>query len=157
MTTWLTNEAYQRLQDELANLEGEAMAEVVQRIEAARAEGDLKENGGYHAAREEQAKMAGRISELKLLLKTAQVGQAPVDASVVAPGTVVTAIVANREITFLLGSREAAPSLDIDVYSQASPLGSAIMGAKPGQTRHFNTPTGKKVKVQVVAVAPFGG
>ncbi|MCL2803975.1 MAG: transcription elongation factor GreA [Micrococcales bacterium] len=156
MTTWLTKQAFDRLQEELAHLQGEAMAKIVSRIEAARAEGDLKENGGYHAAREEQAKLAGRIAQLKALLKTAQVGEAPVDASVVASGTVVTANVAGNEMKFLLGSREAAADLDVDVYSEASPLGKAILGAKPGEERSYTTPTGKEVAVKVLAVAPFG-
>ena len=156
MTTWLTKEAYASLQDELSTLEGEGMPSVVQRIEAARKEGDLKENGGYHAAREEQAKMAGRIAQLKALLKTAQVGEAPTDASVVSLGTVVSARVAGQELTFLLGSREGAASLNMEVFSEASPLGSAILGAKPGESRQFTTPTGKKVEVTVLAVAPYG-
>jgi len=156
MTTWLTTEAHQKLQDELSTLEGERMAEVVRRIEAARKEGDLKENGGYHAAREEQAKMAGRIAQLKALLKTAKVGVAPVDTSVVSPGTVVTAQVAGNEMTFLLGSREGAATLDLEVFSEASPLGQAILGAKVGDQRQFTTPTGKQVEVTVTAVAPYG-
>jgi len=157
MTTWLTQEAHGRLEDELSYLEGEGMAGVVQRIEAARSEGDLKENGGYHAAREEQAKMAGRIAQLKALLKTAQVGQPPVDTSVVSPGTVVTALVAGQEMVFLLGSREGSDGLEVDVYSEASPLGQAVNGAKPGEKREFTTPNGKQVKVTVVSVAPYSG
>jgi len=156
MTTWLTTEAFERLQAELTTLEGEGMANVVQRIEAARKEGDLKENGGYHAAREEQAKMAARISQLKALLKTAKVGETPVDASVASPGTVITAQVAGNEMTFLLGSREGSSTLDLDVFSEASPLGSAILGAKVGDQRQFTTPTGKQVDVTVKAVAPYG-
>ncbi|MCL1897887.1 MAG: transcription elongation factor GreA [Micrococcales bacterium] len=157
MTTWLTEEAFGKLQAELSQLQGPGMAAVVQRIEAARAEGDLKENGGYHAAREEQAKMNGRIAQLKALLKTAQVGQAPVDTSTVSPGTVVTAQVAGQEMVFLLGSREGASTLDVDVYSEASPLGQAVNGAKPGDQRVFVTPTGKQVPVLVKSVATYGG
>ena len=68
--TWLTQEAADRLAAELAELEGPKRAEIVKKIEAARAEGDLKENGGYHAAREEQGKNEARIKRLAILLHT---------------------------------------------------------------------------------------
>jgi hypothetical protein len=62
--TWLTQEAADRLQAELEPLEGPGRRDVTAKIEAARAEGDLKENGGYHAARDEQGKMDARIRQL---------------------------------------------------------------------------------------------
>jgi transcription elongation factor GreA len=156
-TTWLTQEAYDRLSHELAFLQGEGMAEVVKRIEAARAEGDLKENGGYHAAREEQGKMAGRIASLKALLANAQVGEAPTDLSSVQPGTVVTAQIGGQERDFLLGSREVAADSTLTVYSERSPIGSALVGAKVGETRSYSTPTGKEISVKVLAVRPYTG
>ena len=67
---WLTQEAYDRLKKELDERSGPGRAEIIDRIEQAREEGDLKENGGYHAAREEQSKNEGRIQELKSLLET---------------------------------------------------------------------------------------
>ena len=69
--TWLTQEAADRLSAELAQLEGPGRKEVTAKIEAARAEGDLKENGGYHAARDEQGKMEARIRQLKQMLENA--------------------------------------------------------------------------------------
>ena len=74
--TWLTQEAYDRLKSELARLEDEGRTEIAERIAAARDEGDLKENGGYHAAREEQAKQEARIRELKQKLRNVQIGRA---------------------------------------------------------------------------------
>src|SRR4051812_15558739 len=89
--TWLTQEAYDRLKAELEHLSGPARTEISQRIGAARAEGDLKENGGYHAAKEEQGKMEARIRQLTQLLRDAKVGQPPAaDAGVAGPGMVVT-------------------------------------------------------------------
>ncbi|MDR1634216.1 MAG: transcription elongation factor GreA [Bifidobacteriaceae bacterium] len=155
--TWLTPEAYDRLRQELAFLQGEGMAEVVKRIEAARAEGDLKENGGYHAAREEQAKMAGRIASLKAVLENAQVGEAPTDSSTVQPGTVVTAEIGGKARDFLLGSREVAADSALTVYSEQSPIGSALVGAKVGETRSYSTPAGKEVSVTVTAVKAYTG
>ncbi|MGW6229403.1 hypothetical protein ACWFQT_20050, partial [Cellulosimicrobium cellulans] len=91
--TWLTQEAYDRLQAELAHLSGEGRTEIAERIAAARDEGDLKENGGYHAAREEQAKNEARIRELTEKLRNVQVGTPPDDGMVEA-GMVVTANIA---------------------------------------------------------------
>ena len=76
--TWLTQEAADRLSAELVELEGPKRAEIVKKIEAARAEGDLKENGGYHAAREEQGKNEARIKQLKHMLEHAHIGAPPV-------------------------------------------------------------------------------
>src|SRR5881394_4440896 len=88
--TWLTQEAYDRLQAELDHLSGPARIEISQRIGAARAEGDLRENGGYHAAKEEQGKMEARIRQLTQLLENAKVGETPKDDGVVEPGMLVT-------------------------------------------------------------------
>ena len=72
--TWLTQEAADRLRAELENLEQHGRKDVTAKIEAARAEGDLKENGGYHAARDEQGKMEARIRQLKQMLENAHIG-----------------------------------------------------------------------------------
>ncbi|MDR3201587.1 MAG: transcription elongation factor GreA [Bifidobacteriaceae bacterium] len=156
-TTWLTQAAFDRLAAELEQLMTEGRTEIVRRIEAARAEGDLKENGGDHAAREEQGKMEGRIAQLKALLDSAKVGEAPADAGVAASGTVVTAQVAGAVMTFLVGSREVAATSDLDVYSENSPLGAAILGAAPGETRAYTAPNGKQITVTVRSVAPYMG
>src|SRR5918911_3080243 len=87
--TWLTQEAYDRLKAELEHLSGPARAEISQRIGAARAEGDLRENGGYHAAKEEQGKLEARIRQLTVLLRDAKVGEAPTTSGVAGPGMVV--------------------------------------------------------------------
>ena len=79
--TWLTQEAADRLKAELAQLEGPLRAEIIKKIETARAEGDLKENGGYHAAREEQGKIEGRIRQLKHMLEHAHIGTPPASES----------------------------------------------------------------------------
>ena len=76
---WLTQDAFDRLTAELEHLSGPGRADVVERIAKARDEGDLKENGGYHAAREEQGKMEARIRDLTELLKHAVVGETPAD------------------------------------------------------------------------------
>ena len=86
--TWLTQEAYDRLQAELAEREGPRRQEITLRISTARDEGDLKENGGYHAAREEQGKNEARIRQLKQLLEHARIGVPDSEHDEVAPGKV---------------------------------------------------------------------
>ena len=153
--TWLTQEAADRLAAELAELEGPLRAEIIKKIETARAEGDLKENGGYHAAREEQGKIEGRIRQLKHMLEHAHIGTPPAgESGVVGLGMLVTVDIAGDEIKFLLGSREIA-SDDVDVYSKKSPLGAAVLGAKVGQTVTYTAPTGKQIQVAVLEAQPF--
>ncbi len=155
---FLTQEAYDRLVEELEYLSTTGRDEIAQRIEAAREEGDLKENGGYHAAKDEQGKQEARIRTLQQLLKTAKVGEAPTSRGVVEPGTVVTAIVAGDEETFLLGSREiAAGGSDLDVYSEASPLGQAILGLKVGEKSSYEAPNGRMISVEVTGVETYTG
>jgi len=154
--TWLTQEAYDRLKNELDYLTGEGRAEIVARIEAAREEGDLKENGGYHAAKDEQGKREARIRQLQQLLESAQVGQAPPDDGIVEPGMLVTARLAGDEVRFLLGSREVAGD-GIEVYSEKSPLGSAIIGKRAGDSTSYTTPSGKELTVEIVDAKPYTG
>ncbi len=154
--TWLTQEAYDRLKTELARLEDEGRTEIAERIAAARDEGDLKENGGYHAAREEQAKQEARIRELKQKLRNVQIGTPP-DDGVIEPGMVVTAVVGGDEMVFLLGSREIAGTADIDVFSPTSPLGAAISGRTVGDTVSYEAPNGSEIPVEIKAAKPFQG
>jgi len=81
--TWLTQEAYDRLKEELEHRSNVLRAEIVRKIDEARQEGDLKENGGYHAAREEQAMNETRIQQLDALLRDAEIGETPADDGVV--------------------------------------------------------------------------
>ena len=119
------------------------------------AEGDLKENGGYHAAREEQGKIEGRIRQLKHMLEHAHIGTPPASESgVVGLGMLVKVDIAGDEIKFLLGSREISTS-DVDVYSEKSPLGAAVLGAKVGQTVTYTAPNGKQVKVGIIEAKLF--
>ena len=153
--TWLTQEALDRRQAELDHLAGEGRLEIAKKIEAAREEGDLKENGGYHAAKEEQGKIEARIRVLTELLRTATVGEAPESHGVVEPGTVITATVLGDEETFLLGSREIVGDSDLDVYSEGSPLGAAILGLKIGDETSYTAPNGKSIAVKILKVETY--
>jgi transcription elongation factor GreA len=157
--TWLTQEAYDRLKAELEHLSGPARAEISERIGAARAEGDLKENGGYHAAKDEQGKMEARIRQLTQLLREAKVGQPPAaDAGVAGPGMVVTVKFADgEEESFLIGSREEAAVTDLTVYSAQSPLGVALTGRKPGESVTYTAPNGNDITVELLDAKPYTG
>ncbi len=154
---WLTQDAYDRLKKEFEFLSGEGRVEIAKKIEAARAEGDLKENGGYHAAKDEQGKQEARIRQLRQLLETAQVGEALAGDGTVASGSVVTIDLAGEEMTFLLGSREVAGDTDLEVYSEKSPLGAAIAGHKVGDTTAYTAPNGREIKVKILEAKPFSG
>jgi transcription elongation factor GreA len=155
---WLSQDAHDRLQGELDQLI-ENRPIIAAEINARREEGDLKENGGYHAAREEQGKQEGRIRYLKELLRDAQVGDAPT-SDAVGPGTVVTIQFeddADDTETFLLGSREISSTTDLTVYSPESALGKAIMGTHPGDAVSYTAPSGVEIKVKVLRFEAYAG
>src|SRR3712207_959633 len=156
-TPWLTQKAYDRLSAELEQLSGPGRIEIAKRIEAARDEGDLKENGGYHAAKEEQGKIEARIRELTELLRSANVGDAPESSGGVEPGTVVTATIQGDESVFLLGSREIAGDSDLNAYSERSPRGEGCPALKVGASTSYTAPNGREITVEVLKVDPYEG
>lgn len=157
-TNWLTQESFDRLSAELAELEGPARLDIAKKIEAAREEGDLKENGGYHAAKDQQGQIEARIRQLTQLLRHAVVGEPPAASGVVEIGTVVTAKIAGSETRFLIGNREIqGDASDIDVYPATSALAEAILGLEIGATTSYTAPSGKEIAVEVVAVETYTG
>jgi len=156
--TWLTQEAYDRLKAELDHLSRQGRVDIAKKIEAAREEGDLRENGGYHAAKEEQGKIEGRIIQLQHILEAARVGDPPRTDGVVGPGMTVTVrfLGDDEEVTFLLASREESGS-PIDVYSPKSPLGSAIAGKKVGEQATYSLPNGRSATVEILEAVPYAG
>jgi transcription elongation factor GreA len=155
--TWLTQEAYDRLAAELSQLINVGRKEIAKKISEARDEGDLKENGGYHAAREEQGKIEMRIARLEELLATAVVDDERQSDGTVAAGTIVTLTLNGNEQRFLLGSPEISEGIDIDVFSPESPLGIAIHGLAVGDETSYAAPNGKVFAVKIVNVETFIG
>ena len=153
-TILLTQEAYDKLKEELTWREGEYRDEITERIAAARAEGDLSENGGYQAAREEQGKNEGRINELIVKLRNAKILEAP-EAGLVGNGSVVTMDMAGREMVVVLGSRDIAVATDYDVISPESPIGAAVMGAHAGDTVSYQAPNGREISVTIKDAKPL--
>ena len=157
-TIWLTQEAYDRLHAELVDLKGPRRAEIVERISSARDEGDLKENGGYHAAKEEQGRLEGRILQLEDTLRRAEVGETPADDGVVEQGMKVTVRFVDFDDTetFLFGAKEMEDG-DLTVYSPQSPMGQAIDGKKKGDTVSYDTPAGKQITLEILDAVPYTG
>jgi transcription elongation factor GreA len=155
--TWLTQETYDRLTAELEDAKGPRRADIVAKIEAARDEGDLKENGGYHAAKDEQGKLEARIRQLTQLLRDAKVGEAPTSPGVAGPGMVVEVTYEGDDEPerFLIGSRE--DKADIPVYSANSPLGLALTGAKVGDKVTYTLPNGTSMTVDLLSAEPYTG
>jgi transcription elongation factor GreA len=156
--TWLTQEAYNRLKQELDELV-ENRPVIAAKINASREEGDLKENGGYHAAREEQGQAEARIRHLQELLRNAKVGEAPANDGLAEPGKVLTIRYEGDDDTekFLLATREEGAEGALEVYSPESPLGKALLGAKEGETRSYDLPNGSRQQVTLVKAVPYAG
>jgi transcription elongation factor GreA len=151
----LTQETYDRLRAELDDLTTRGRVEIAQAIEAARALGDLSENGDYHAAKDAQGKMESRVRQLQALLKTAKVVvDTGGEADTVDHGVVVTLRYEgdDEEDTqdFFVGSIEERRG-DMPVVSPSAPLGQALIGRTAGDIVEYEAPGGK-LRVQIVAV-----
>ena len=148
----LTQAAYDRLKAEYDDLVTHKKIEIARKIETAREMGDLSENGDYHAAKEEQGKMAGRIAHLNAILENHVIVEAG-GSTEVRTGSVVTIRYEGDDDTerYLLGSIEER-SDDLEVMSPGSALGEALMGKKAGDTVSYETPTGATLSVEVVSV-----
>ncbi len=149
----LSPSAHQRLKTELEDLTTRGRIDIARKIETARELGDLSENGDYHAAKEEQGKMEGRIAHLSKMLENAEVvDSAPTGADRVQAGCVVGITYEGDDVVeqYLLGSIEEQHD-DFDVISPGSPLGAALMGAAVGDTVGYEAPGGV-LKVTVASI-----
>jgi transcription elongation factor GreA len=149
-THQLSRAAHERLQAELDDLTTRGRIEIAQAIERARELGDLSENGDYHAAKDQQGHMEGRIRQLEAILENAEIVE---DAreGVVSPGSLVTILYEgdDEELaeTYLVGHIEE--ETEYDVISPTSPLGAALVGRCDGQTVEYEAPSGI-LKVHIV-------
>ena len=151
----LSREAYERLVTEHEDLTTRGRIEIAKKIETARELGDLSENGDYHAAKEEQGKMEGRIMHLANLIENAEIVEIETgggDLAVQAGCVVSIRYEGDDDIEkYLIGSIEERRD-DLTVMSPGSPLGQALLGASKGDTVAFEAPGGK-LNVEVVDVA----
>ena len=153
-STQLSRSAFDRLQAEHYDLTTRGRIEVAQKIETARLMGDLSENGDYHAAKDEQGHMEGRIRQLEHFLENAEILERG-DEGVVAPGTVVTIRYEGDSVddaeTYLVGHMEEKTGT-LDIMSPQSPIGAALLGASEGSWVEYQAPNGV-LRVQVLTVA----
>ncbi|MBV8692704.1 MAG: transcription elongation factor GreA [Actinobacteria bacterium] len=150
--TSLSREAFDRLQAELEHLTTQGRVEVANRIEAARALGDLSENGDYHAAKDDQGKMEARVRHLQALLKQATIVDDAGGGDTVAAGSVVSLRYEGDDDVekYLIGSIEERRE-GMSVVSPGSPLGQALIGHKAGETVEYDAPSGS-LKVEIVEI-----
>src|SRR6202022_3535134 len=125
----LSQQAYDRLREELAERSGPRRREISRWIERAREHGDIRENADYDAAKNEQGHNEARIRHLESLLRAAVIVESS-DSDVVAPGTIVESPMGDDDATteYLVGSIEERHH-SVDVMSVSSPLGRALLGA----------------------------
>src|SRR4051812_34027287 len=151
--THLSREAFERLQAELDDLTTRGRVEVAQRIEAARALGDLSENGDYHAAKDDQGKMEARIRQIDALLRNVSIVEAaPAEGGVIVTGSVVGLRYEGDDDVekYLIGSIEERRE-GLSVVSPGSPLGKALLGHQAGESVSYEAPSGT-LKVEIVEV-----
>jgi len=152
-THQLSQQAFERLQAELDDLSTRGRIEVAEKIERARELGDLSENGDYHAAKDEQGHMEGRIRQLEHLIENAEIIAPPAEG-VVGAGSIVTIVYEGDDESdaerYLVGHIEEKVG-DLDVVSPTAPLGAALIGASVGDWVSYDAPNGQ-LRVRVVAV-----
>ena len=152
--TKLTQATYDRLSAELEELTTRGRVEIAQHIEAARALGDLSENGDYHAAKDAQGKMESRIRQLQAILKNAQiVDGADSEDGTITHGTIVTVRYEGDDDEvqqFFVGSIEERPG-SLQVASPSAPLGQALLGRSEGEVVDYSAPGGT-LRVEIVKV-----
>jgi len=150
----LSKSTFDRIKAEFDDLTTRGRIEVAYKIERARELGDLKENGDYHAAKDEQGHMEGRIRQIESILDDVEVVSAPADG-VVGLGSVVAIVFEGDSDSdaesYLIGHVEEKPENDsVSVMSPSSPLGSALLGAKEGDVVTYDA-TNAKLKVKVLS------
>ena len=143
----MTKNGYHTLKKELEHLKSVERPQVIRAIEEARSHGDLSENAEYDAAKERQAFIEGRVSELGYKLGNAEIiepDNLPKDRAVFACTVVLENIDTGEDVEYqLVGPEES--DIEQGRISVTSPLGKAIIGKKPGEEIVLNAPGGKRV------------
>ena len=151
-TQQLSQAAYDRLKEEHTNLTTAGRIDIARKIETARELVDLSENGDYHAAKEEQGKMEGRIAHLASILENAEIVDEVSGGDTVRAGSIISICYAGDEDSerYLIGSIEERLE-DVEVISPTSPLGEALIGARIGETVTYEAPGGT-LEVEIVSI-----
>lgn len=155
---YITPEMKAKLENELQELIDHRPV-VAAEINERREEGDLKENAGYDAAREQQDQEEARIKQISEVLANSTTERTGIVEGVANVGSVVHVYYnddKSAKETFLIGTRAAATdNADLETYSEQSPLGSAVLGASEGETRSYTAPSGKTISVTIVSAEPY--
>ena len=155
---YITPETKQKLVDELNALIAHRPV-VAAEINERREEGDLKENAGYDAAREMQDQEEARIKQISEILANSTTERSGIEEGVAHIGSVVHVYYngdENDKETFLIGTRAAASdNKDLETYSEQSPLGAAVLGAREGDTREYTAPNGVTNTVTILSAEPY--
>ncbi len=142
----ITKQGYEALKKELERLKTIERPENIKAIEVARAHGDLSENAEYHAAKERQSFLEGRIGELSYRLSNAKIidpKDVPKDVVRFASKVLVANLDSDEEIEYMIVGQEEA-DINKGKISASSPLGSAMLGKEPGEEIIVNAPGGKR-------------
>ncbi len=149
----MTQEGYNKIKAEVEHMEGVLMPEITKKIAEARAEGDLKENAEYHAQRDNQGMLQGKINQLKSKLAMAQiVDTSTIPTDQIAFGAKIKIVEVGdddeEEIT-LVGAGEE--DYDNGKYLITSPLGQGLLGKKVGEIAEIEVPKGM-LKYEVLEI-----
>jgi transcription elongation factor GreA len=159
-TAVLTLDAYRRLRAELEDLLTEGRDRIAARLRAAREMGDIRENADYDAAKNEQGLMENRIRRLEAMLRDPDIVEAPEASDSAGPGMLVTVRPVDDEEpddeTYLLAESPEERAAGARTITPASPLGAALLGARPGEEVAYAAPGGT-FRYRVVSLLPHRG
>lgn len=151
MVTWLTEEGFKKIQEELESRKVTVRQEIAHSIKEAKEQGDLAENAEYSSARQRQGENESRITELEILLKSAKIAEKKSGSTKVQLGSHITVKTGKSVLQFeIVGTNEADPIQG--KISDQSPMGRAFMGRDKGDTTTVETPTGK-TQFEIVEVS----
>ncbi|XMB72682.1 transcription elongation factor GreA [Mycoplasmatota bacterium WC30] len=153
----LTEAGFAQLQEELEELKGSKRTENLEALKEARSQGDLSENADYDAARDEQARIEGRVKEIENILKHSEIIKENSRTRIIAIGKKVTLnlikegkiIMENKEY-IIVGNLEANPFQG--KISNESPLGKALIGKKKGHNVEFKAESGQEMSAEIIDV-----
>lgn len=148
----LTAEGREKLQRELEEREGARNDEIIESLKEARGFGDLSENAEFDAAKEEQAKNAARINEIRQILAVAKIVDSADIVSVSIGSVVELEDARGKRSTFSIVGTTEIDSLNHRI-SNESPAGAAMIGHVVGDTISFTTPTGKVREYTIVNIS----
>jgi transcription elongation factor GreA len=147
----ITQEVFEQLEHEIDQLKNQLRPQIVQRLAAARREGDLKENGGYQAARSELRMLDTRIKVIDAKIQNAQI-VAKTNSDRVGVGAKVSAEIDGEKQTFVLGESEFRKITDLAIFSNLSPLGQSILNRRVGDQVSYTAPNGKEIQVKILKI-----